>query len=150
MHFSQCYDLAVHGLCCLAAQPDGRLVAAKDIAAALNAKLTYFAKVLQALAHAGLVRSVRGKLGGYGLKRPAAEITLADILKALDASPEIYTCPANRGCQPADLCAIRTAFAKASKALNDEFAQITLAQIVSGLQVAGDGHAPRWLAVAGR
>jgi Rrf2 family protein len=150
MHFSQCYDLAVHGLCCLAVQPDGRLVAAKDIAAALNAKLTYLAKVLQVLAHAGLVRSVRGKLGGYGLNRPAGEITLADVFKALDAHSEMYLCPGTRGCRAAGPCAIRTAFGKASKALNEEFARITLAQIVGDLRGAGDGQAPRWMAVAGR
>jgi Rrf2 family protein len=150
MHFSQCYDLAVHGLCCLAAQPDGRLVAAKNIATALNAKLTYLAKVLQALTHAGLVRSARGKLGGYGLKRPASEITLADILKALDTHSEIYLCPGNRGCKRSNGCAIQTAFGKASKALSEEFEKVTLAQIVGDLRGPDGASAPTWINVPGR
>ena len=150
MHFSQCYDLAIHGLCCLAAQPDRRLVAAKDIAAAIDAKLTYFAKVLQALAHAGLIRSERGKLGGYGLARPASDITLADVLKALDTHSEMYLCPGNRNCKPSKECAIRNAFGSASKALHEEFAKVSLAQIVSDLRGPDGTSAPTWINVAGR
>jgi Rrf2 family protein len=145
MHFSQCHDLAVHGLCCLAAQPDGRLVAAKSLADVLNAKLTYFAKVLQSLAHAGLVRSERGKLGGYGLNRPASQISLADILNALEGDREAYRCPRNRGCEAPGRCAIQAAFGRASKAMLEELAHVTLADVVADLRgTSGPGRA-RWL-----
>jgi Rrf2 family protein len=128
----------------------GRLVAAKDLAAALNAKLTYFAKVLQALSHAGLIRAERGKLGGYALSRPASQITLADVLKALDDGTQVYPCPGDRGCKPPEPCAIRSAFYKASKALTDEFARITVAQVVDQLRSAHGAPQAPWLSVAAR
>jgi len=145
MHFSQSHDLAIHGLCCLAAQPNGDLVAAKDLADALNAKLTYFAKVLQVLAHAGLVRAERGKLGGYGLSRPAAKITLADVVRALDNSGMAYPCPGNRGCRPSGACAVKSAFGKASHALVEELDKVTLEKLVADLRANGRASRAPWL-----
>jgi len=145
MHLSRSRDLAIHGLCCLAAQPNGRLVAAKEMAEVLHARRTYFAKVLQGLAHAGLVQAKRGRLGGYGLARPASEITIADILQAIDVGDRPYPCPGTRGCQTHDLCAIQSIFSSAAETSARQLDTVTLAGLEEGLRTNGGAvHAP-WL-----
>ena len=145
MRFSECHDLAVHSLCCLAAQPKGRLLAAKDMAEALGARLSYLAKILQVLAHAGLVEAKRGKAGGYGLSRPASEISLGDVLGAVDAGPRIYPCPGTRGCPASKPCAIRTAFDVADRSLTRELGRVTLSRVVADLRAGGKNGNHPWL-----
>ena len=145
MRFSECHDLAVHGLCCLAAQPKGRLLAAKDMAKALGAKLSYLAKILQVLAHAGLVEAKRGKAGGYGLSRPASEITLSDILGAVNGGPRIYPCPGTRRCSTSKPCAIRAAFDGADRSMTRELGRVTLSRVVADLRAGGKTGNTPWL-----
>jgi len=56
----------------------------KDLAAAAAVPAPFLSKVLGRLVDRGLLRSKRGRSGGFVLGRPAAEITLADIVLALD------------------------------------------------------------------
>jgi Rrf2 family protein len=53
----------------------------------------YLAKVLQSLARAGLVRSRRWPQGGYVLARPAEELSVFDVVEAVDPIRRIRTCP---------------------------------------------------------
>ncbi len=145
MRFSECHDLAIHGLCCLAAQPKGRLLAAKDMAKALGAKLSYLAKILQILARAGLVEARRGKTGGYGLSRPASGITLSDVLGAVDGGLRIYPCPGTRGCRTSKPCAIRAAFEGADRSMARELGRVTLARLVADLRAKAKGGVAPWL-----
>lgn len=67
----------------LACSPD-RPLKAEDIAGRQNIPGRFLFVVLSDLRQARLVRSVRGPDGGYSLARPAAEITLADVIRAMD------------------------------------------------------------------
>lgn len=54
----------------------------------------YLSKVLQQMVRAELIGSQRGLHGGFVLARPAAEISVLDVLKAVDAAPQrIHKCP---------------------------------------------------------
>lgn len=57
---------------------------AATLAARLAVPAPYLAKVLQHLAKAGVLRSIRGKRGGYLLARPAERITVLEIIRAVD------------------------------------------------------------------
>ncbi len=61
---------------------------AKDIARRENIPLRYLEQIFQDLKRAGLVESKRGPRGGYYLKREAAEITLGDVVRALQGPVE--------------------------------------------------------------
>ena len=76
-------DYATVVLTVLSARPDDVLSAA-DLAAAAGLELPTVAKVLRALAQAGLVEGFRGAGGGYRLARDPAEITLAQVVSAVD------------------------------------------------------------------
>jgi Rrf2 family protein len=66
-----------------AAEGDGH-VKGERIAQAQEVPLKFLENILGDLRHAGLVRSQRGAEGGYWLARPAAEITLADVIRAVE------------------------------------------------------------------
>ena len=67
-----------------AAQHTGAPVRAETIATAQGIPQRFLENILSDLRHAGLVQSVRGAEGGHRLNRPAAEITVADVIRAVD------------------------------------------------------------------
>jgi len=68
----------------LAIQTDGRPMSMEAIADQREISRKYLHALLTSLRSAGLVRSVRGPGGGYALTRPAQDITIREILKALE------------------------------------------------------------------
>jgi Rrf2 family protein len=64
---------------------------ARALALACGEPAPYLGKVLQKLARAGLLRSKRGRTGGFVLGRPASEITLADVVLAVEGAERLET-----------------------------------------------------------
>ena len=77
-------DYACRALLSLAMHGDGNPTSVRDIADRTGLPQPYLEQILLALKGAGLVRSKRGVGGGYVLARPAPEITLAQIVSAVD------------------------------------------------------------------
>lgn len=76
---------AIRALTCMAGQEDRQNpVSAADVAAAENIPPFYLAKVLQDLARADLLNSVRGRGGGFVLKRAPEDIKVLDILESVE------------------------------------------------------------------
>ncbi|KPK80903.1 MAG: hypothetical protein AMJ81_11140 [Phycisphaerae bacterium SM23_33] len=83
LRISEASSLAMHTMALLAARPERRLSAGR-IARILGASQAHLAKVMQRLAKAGLVGSVRGPRGGFALARPAERIALMDVYEAIE------------------------------------------------------------------
>jgi Rrf2 family protein len=83
MHVSAKADYAVRAAVELAAAGHGPLKGDR-IAEAQQIPLKFLENILSELRHAGYVRSQRGAEGGYWLARPADQITLADVIRAVD------------------------------------------------------------------
>jgi Rrf2 family protein len=77
-------DYAVRAAVELASSTDGEPVKAQAIAEAQSIPLKFLENILQQLRQADLVESTRGPHGGHRLARPAADIALADIIRAVD------------------------------------------------------------------
>jgi len=78
-------DYAVRAATELAAAQDaGRPVTAETLAKAQDIPVKFLENILQGLRQAGVVESRRGPEGGHLLARPAEEITLADVIRAID------------------------------------------------------------------
>ena len=77
-------DYAVRAALELAVAPDGTQVKAEQIAAAQAIPRKFLDTILQNLKQAGLVESRRGPEGGHHLARPASEISIADVIRAVD------------------------------------------------------------------
>ena len=84
MRISAKSDYAVRAMAELAAGGQQGAVKAEQIAVAQDIPLNFLLGILRELRNAHLVRSQRGREGGYVLSRPAAEITLADVIRAVD------------------------------------------------------------------
>lgn len=77
-------DYAVRAMVQLAAAEDARFTKGEAIASAQEIPVKFLENILGDLRHAGLVRSQRGAEGGYRLDRPAAEVTVADVIRAVE------------------------------------------------------------------
>ena len=84
MRVSAKTDYALRAALELAAAPDEKPVKGERIATAQTIPLRFLENILMQLRHAGLVESRRGAEGGYRLARPAGEVTLADVIRAID------------------------------------------------------------------
>ncbi len=84
MRISAKADYAVRAAVELAAAPDERPVKAERIATAQDIPLNFLENILGELRHAGIVRSQRGAEGGFRLAKPANQVTIADIIRAVE------------------------------------------------------------------
>ena len=84
MRVSAKTDYAVRAVLVLAGAGDGSLVKAERIAEAQQIPLNFLENILGQLRQAGIVESRRGPDGGYLLARPADDITVADVIRAID------------------------------------------------------------------
>ena len=84
MRVSAKTDYALRAAVELAAAPEGTPVKGEKLSTTQSIPLRFLENILLQLRHAGIVESRRGADGGYRLARPAAEITLADVIRAID------------------------------------------------------------------
>src|SRR5580704_14086966 len=77
-------DYALRAMAELGAHPEEHALKAEDIAVSQDIPLRFLLGILNELRHARLVTSQRGIQGGYSLARPASEINLADVIRAID------------------------------------------------------------------
>jgi len=91
LRISEAAAIALHAMTFLAADPVRRH-AVHEIAESLHVSEAHLAKVLQRLMRVGLVSSVRGPGGGYTLARARDEITLLDIVEAIEGPLDAIDC----------------------------------------------------------
>ncbi len=89
---SQTAEYALRAVVCLADR-GGKPMVTPEIAAVTRAPAGYLSKVLQMLGRGGIVRSQRGLHGGFVLARPAADLTVLEVINAVDPVKRIHTCP---------------------------------------------------------
>jgi Rrf2 family protein len=84
MRVSAKTDYALRAAVELAAAPEGAPVKGEKLSRSQSIPLRFLENILLQLRHAGIIESRRGADGGYRLARPASEITLADVIRAID------------------------------------------------------------------
>lgn len=84
MRMSAKAEYAVRAMTQLAAMPPGALVKTEDLAKAQGIPAQFLVDILSDLRADRLVRSHRGRDGGYELARPAGEVSIADVLRCID------------------------------------------------------------------
>jgi FeS assembly SUF system regulator len=89
------------------------------------------AKVLKLLARSALLESQRGSNGGYGLARPAADITVAEIIVAVDGPIALTACVEGSAehCGVEQLCSMRGNWNRVNRAIRDALEDVTLADM---------------------
>jgi Rrf2 family protein len=131
-------EWALHCCTVLAALPDDQALPAARLAEFHEVPPAYLAKHLQALTTAGITRSLPGPRGGYRLARPPAEISVLDVVLAVDGDDSAFRCSEIRQRGPAagapDLyrrpCGIARAMWRAEDAWRAELAATSIGDLV--------------------
>ena len=128
--FSQTTEYALRVVAYLAGLPNVPATT-RQMAAAVRIPESYLAKVLQLLSRAGLISSQRGLHGGSTLARPAEDITLYDVVQAIDPIPRIKTCPLGLKSHGTQLCPVHKRLDHTMDLVEQELRRSTLADLLA-------------------
>lgn len=123
-------EYALRATTFLAEHPDGAYSIPR-IAEATQVPAHYLAKVMQDLAKQGVLTSRRGVKGGYTLARPASEVTLLEIVQAVDPVRRIKSCPLGLAAHREHLCSLHARIDHACGLFEDAFQNATLAELLA-------------------
>jgi len=125
-------DYATVVLTVLASEPAAVLSAA-GLAERAGLEMPTVAKVLKPLAQAGLVEGFRGASGGYRLARDASEMTLVDIVEAMEGPLGMTECSVHAGaCGIESSCGVRANWRRINDLVADALRRVTLSQMLEG------------------
>lgn len=99
---SKAAEYAIRGIQYLAMQPEDKVSYIEEIAKAQDIPTAYLAKLFQGLARKGFVKSYRGPGGGFGLSRHLRDITLLEVIEAVEGPIYLNDCLIHKGFCPRD------------------------------------------------
>ncbi|GAB2785842.1 Rrf2 family transcriptional regulator [Amycolatopsis magusensis] len=134
-------EWVLHCATTLAQLEPGTSASTAQLAQYFDLPAPYLAKQLQALVRAGVLTATTGPRGGFRLARQAGEISLLQIVEAIDGTSAPYECreirQQGRGALPAedcrDTCILAVKMAEAHQAWRESLAGVTLADILAGI-----------------
>jgi Rrf2 family protein len=138
MKMSEGVEWGMHCCVLLAVVPDGATLPAARLAEFHSVPAAYLSKHLQALSRSGIVESVPGKRGGYRLARAPEEITLLEVVEAIEGADPAFRCSEIRQRGPTarppgeyrGLCGIARAMQRAEEAWRAELRSTTIGDLV--------------------
>ncbi len=154
MNFSRECEYAVRGMVALAGASPGRAITLQEVAAQDNLPPGFLSKIFQKLVRHGLIQSHRGVQRGYTLAHPAAEITLRQILEAIEGPDVFDRCVfSHRRCGEEGQCLIHPYWRRVRGDVTKLFEEISLGGLAASASrpSAGAGAAedqpeePAWI-----
>ena len=109
-------EYGLRGLLFLTKQPTDRLFLVSEVSKAQRIPETYLAKIFQRLSKTGLLKSRRGLNGGFNLGKPAKEITMKQVIEALEGPIVLKRCLLRQGeCDEEESCPLHEVFEEAQE-----------------------------------
>jgi Rrf2 family transcriptional regulator, nitric oxide-sensitive transcriptional repressor len=127
--FSQTAEYALRAAVYLAGRPEGRH-SSQVIAVATKVPAGYLSKILQDLVEGGIVYSQRGPNGGFALARPAGEISVLDVMNAVDPFERIRSCPLGLKEHATQLCKLHRKMDEAMELIERTLSSASLADML--------------------
>jgi len=127
---SQTAEYALRAVVLLGSRAEESLTT-QEIARATKVPAGYLSKVLQALGRADLVHSQRGIRGGFTLARSLDQISVLDVINAVDPIRRIERCPLGLATHGANLCPLHKRLDDAVATMQREFASCTVAALLA-------------------
>lgn len=115
-------DLAVHG--------SDAAVSISSIASRQGLSEGYLEQLIAKLKKAGIVTSIRGTNGGYRLARDVKEITVGDVLRALEGNLNVVQCPDDQSCDKYDSCVTKYVWKRITDSINEVVDTMTLEEVI--------------------
>ena len=128
--FSQTNEYALRVITYLAMHP-GKPAKNADIAKVIQVPPGYLYKVLQTLDRAGLVKGQRGMHGGFTLARGPDQISVLDVISAVDPLPRIRLCPLKMEGHSLHLCTMHKRIDAAFQGVEEAFSKSTIAEMLA-------------------
>jgi FeS assembly SUF system regulator len=136
MRLSNLADYAVVIMSAAARHCGGGRVSASELASETGLPAPTVQKVVSKLAAAGLLRSVRGAGGGLQLARPAAAISVADIVESVEGPIALTACVDGHDCAVDHNCTVKPHWPMINDALRGALAGIPLTQLARAKELA--------------
>ncbi|MCD8348726.1 MAG: Rrf2 family transcriptional regulator [Lachnospiraceae bacterium] len=116
----------------LALNSEAEAVSISSISERQSISESYLEQLIAKLRRADLVVSTRGVQGGYRLTRPAEQITVGDVLRALEGDMRAVDCSAfdEEGCEGADLCVTKYVWQRINESIDAAMDDIYISQLV--------------------
>ncbi len=123
-------EYGIRGVLYLAQQNDGKVSMLSAIAKTQDVPPRFLAKIFQALAKAGVVKSHRGAKGGFSLARPANEITIRDVIEAVEGPVLLNVCLTGPGeCTRDEICPMHAVWSEAQEKMMSVLASSNFADM---------------------
>lgn len=133
MRISAKADYAVRAVVELASSPDGAPVKAERVANAQGIPLNFLENILGELRHAGIVRSQRGAEGGFRLAKPADQLTIADVIRAVEGPlATVRGGPPEESVYAGAAAELPRVWIAVRKSLRDVVERVTVADVATG------------------
>lgn len=127
---SQSVEYALRGVVTIA-QHNGGPCTAHQIAAITQVPAPYLSKLMQGLVRAGIIRSQRGVRGGFVLNKAPTDLTVWDIIDAVDPIKRIEQCPLEISSHTKTLCPLHHRLDRAIGILEKELRQATISDLLA-------------------
>ncbi|HRK32174.1 MAG TPA: Rrf2 family transcriptional regulator [Tepidisphaeraceae bacterium] len=129
MQLSQTAEYALRAVVWLAEHP-GDPQTTQQIADGCKVPVSYLSKVFQPLSKVGMVSAQRGLGGGYVLERDVDQISLLDVVNAVEQVQRIRSCPLKLASHGSKLCALHQSLDNAMAEVEQRFGQIMIGQLL--------------------
>ncbi len=123
-------EYAIRGVLHLTLQPRGKVTFIDEIAAAQGVPKAYLAKIFQFLSKKGFLKSTRGAGGGFMLARDPGEITLLDVIEAMEGPIHLNDCLIHKDfCERVDTCPVHDVWREAQKKFLESLSSCTFEKL---------------------
>jgi Rrf2 family protein len=127
MRLTRGTDYGIRGMIYLATLPPGHVALVRDVAAAQDVPESYMAKIFQDLSRSGLMISHRGAKGGFSLGRTPEQISLRELIEALEGPIALLPClDPHRRCERSEDCTLRQTMAATQSLLLEQLDHTSL------------------------
>src|SRR5216117_52476 len=131
LRFTKRADYGLMAIHYIAVHEDSGVVSAKRIAAEFHIPPELLAKIMQRLAKKKLIASQNGPKGGYALARRPTEISVGDVVRALEGPINIVSCLEDSECPQMEKCNLRRPVHKIQAAITQVLDTMSLAKLTS-------------------
>jgi len=135
MIYSRSAEYAIRAFVHLAQVPEGKFAMVKNIAREEQIPSHFLAKILQQLARKGLLRSSKGPTGGFSLRVPASDISLLNIVEALDGLSAYEQCASGLPeCNDEMPCSMHDSWKDLRERIKDYLGRNSITDLVKALE----------------
>lgn len=131
MQITRAAEYAIRGVLYLSSQPEGTVCLLSEISQSQDIPPSFLSKIFQNLAREGIVSSFRGTGGGFSLVRDPHELTLLEVVEAMEGQISLNTCLAKgTRCDNQTTCAVHLIWRDAQRYLIDLLKEQTFSTLV--------------------